>query len=195
MRSAQILFFSRLNKYSSLCLSLQEKCSSPLIIFEAPLWTLSRSTSFLCWGPMPGAVLHMGPYEGRVEGNNHPSPRCHPSVDATQDAVGLWAASTHCLFSNFYLLGPRNPQQGFGRAALKEFFSQSVRISGIAPPQVQHPAFGLVKLHQVHVGLFKPAQVIMDASLPSAVSAASLSLLSSANLLRVYLMVLCHRQR
>ena len=46
-----ILYF-RLNKISSFTLSSQERCSSPLIIHEALLWTLSKSlTSFLCWGP------------------------------------------------------------------------------------------------------------------------------------------------
>ena len=42
----------KLNKPSSLNLSSQERCSSPLAILVALLWTSSKnSTSFLCWGP------------------------------------------------------------------------------------------------------------------------------------------------
>ena len=52
MRSPYSLLFSRLNEPSSLSLPSQGRCSSPLIIFVAFLWTLSNSsTSFLCWGP------------------------------------------------------------------------------------------------------------------------------------------------
>ena len=51
MRSPYSLLFSRLNKPNSLSLSLQERCSSPLITFVALLWTLSNSPpSFLYWG-------------------------------------------------------------------------------------------------------------------------------------------------
>ena len=42
--------FSRVNSPNSLSLSSQERCSIPLIIFVALLWTRSnKSTSFLCW--------------------------------------------------------------------------------------------------------------------------------------------------
>jgi len=45
------LLLSRLNNPNSLSLSLQERCSSPLINFVALLWTHSNnSISFLCWG-------------------------------------------------------------------------------------------------------------------------------------------------
>jgi len=48
----------------------------------------------LCIPPVLGApgldtVLQMGPYEGRVEGDNHlPVPAGHPCFDAAQDTVG-----------------------------------------------------------------------------------------------------------
>ena len=52
MRSPRSPHFSRLNKPSSLSLSLEGRYSSPLSIFVALLWTLSNSsTSFLFWGP------------------------------------------------------------------------------------------------------------------------------------------------
>ena len=50
--SPQSFLFSKMNNFSSLRLSSQERCSSPLIIFVVTLWTHSnRSMSFLCWGP------------------------------------------------------------------------------------------------------------------------------------------------
>ena len=52
MRSPQSLLFSKLKKPSSLNLSSQESCSSPLIVFVALLWTHSKSSMFvLYWGP------------------------------------------------------------------------------------------------------------------------------------------------
>ena len=47
MRSHCSLLFSRLNKPSSLGLSSQGRCSSPLTIFVALLWTLSNSSQIL----------------------------------------------------------------------------------------------------------------------------------------------------
>ncbi|KAK4815157.1 hypothetical protein QYF61_017598 [Mycteria americana] len=48
-RSPRSRLFSRLNNPNSLSLSYQERCSIPLIIFVALLWTRShRSMSFLC---------------------------------------------------------------------------------------------------------------------------------------------------
>ena len=51
MRSPLNLLYSKLNKASSLSLSSQERCSSPLTILVALLWTHSKSSvSFLYWG-------------------------------------------------------------------------------------------------------------------------------------------------
>ncbi|KAK4827585.1 hypothetical protein QYF61_019487, partial [Mycteria americana] len=52
IKCPQSLPFSRLTNPNSLSLSSQERCSIPLIIFVALLWTHSkRSMSFLYWGP------------------------------------------------------------------------------------------------------------------------------------------------
>ncbi|KAJ7414783.1 hypothetical protein BTVI_40233 [Pitangus sulphuratus] len=49
------------------------------------------------------------------------------------------------------------------RATLNEFFSHSLLMSGIAPTQVQHLAFGFVELHEVLMGpLLKLIQVPLD---------------------------------
>lgn len=59
--------FSRLNKLSSLYLSLQDWCSRTLTIFIALLWSHSNNCmSFLCWRLQ--AVLLVGHHKDRVEG-------------------------------------------------------------------------------------------------------------------------------
>lgn len=52
---------------------------------------------------------------------------------------------------------------------------------------MQHLALGFVELHEVHVGLLlKPVQVPLNVNLPSILSTAVLSLVSSTNLLRMH---------
>jgi len=73
------------------------------------------------------------------------------------------------------------------RAALSELFSQTVHISEIASTRLQHVALSLVEPHYVHRGLlFKPLQSPWMTSLLSVAVTAPLSLVSSANLLRVH---------
>ena len=49
------------------------------------------------------------------------------------------------------------------RAALNPFIPQPVLILGVALTQVQDPAFGLAKPHEVHMGpLLKVVQVPLD---------------------------------
>jgi len=82
------------------------------------------------------SVLQMGPHEGRVEGGNHlPLPAGHHSFDSTQDTVGLLGCKC-ALLANVQLLVHQDPQVFLGRGALKEFISQSVFVSRIAPTQV-----------------------------------------------------------
>ena len=86
---------------SSLSLCSQERCSSPLIIFVAHLWTVFKgSASFLCWGPPDlDTVLQMGPHEGRVEGDKGPAG--HPSSDGTQDTTGVLGCKCTWLMLSF----------------------------------------------------------------------------------------------
>lgn len=59
------------------------------------------------------------------------------TVDAAKDALGL--LDYKCtLLAHVKLFIHENPQVLFCMAALNEFFSQSVLISGIAPTQVQY---------------------------------------------------------
>ncbi|KAK4825953.1 LOW QUALITY PROTEIN: hypothetical protein QYF61_003471 [Mycteria americana] len=74
------------------------------------------------------------------------------------------------------------------RAAPNPFIPQPILIPGIAPTQVHDLALGLVEPHQVHMGpLLELVQVPLD-GIP--VSTGPLSLVSSANLLRVHLIPL-----
>ena len=93
------------------------------------------------------------------------------------------------------LLNNQHPQVLLGRAARNPSSPKSVLVLGIAPTQVQDLALGLVEPHEVRMSpLLQPAKVPLDgilslwmASCPSGESAAPLSLVSSANLLRVHL--------
>ena len=95
--------FSSLNKPSSLYLSSQEVCSSPLVILVALLWTHSNSSLFfLCWWPhawMQLCTWGLSP-EGRAEEDSQLSlPIGCPSFDAAQDVAGVlgckWTLLVH----------------------------------------------------------------------------------------------------
>jgi len=82
------------------------------------------------------------------------------------------------------------PKILLGRAALNPFMPQPLLIPGVAPTHFQDPALLLVEPHEVHMGpLLKLVQVPLDGIL-SAVLTTPLSFVSSANLLRVHLILL-----
>ncbi|KAK4806804.1 hypothetical protein QYF61_005600 [Mycteria americana] len=126
------------NNPNSLSLSSEERCSSPLNIFMALLWTRSnRSMSFLCWRPQSWM--------------QYSSPR-HDWLSGLQVHI----ASSCSIFHP-----PVYPQVLLCRAALNPFISQSVLIVMVALTQVQDLALGLVELHEVHMGpLLKPVKGI-----------------------------------
>ena len=111
----------------------------------------SSSPNSLLWAALP--LIRSG------------CPGPHPICPWAQPGMGnpesLWAAVLvphHSLSKEFFpIIQPKFPQVLLGRAALYEFFSQSIHISGIALTQVQNLALGLVEPHKIHVGpLFKP---------------------------------------
>jgi len=119
--------FSRLNKPSSLKLSLQERCSSPLShLCSPPLDLLQQLTIF----PVPGlaglvAVLKVRPHKGSVEGDSHlPHPTDHFTSDVPQDTLGLPGCKS-TLLSHVPPFIHQDPQVLCSRAAFNELFSQS----------------------------------------------------------------------
>ena len=139
VRCPQSLLCCKLNKPKSFSLSSQERCSSPLIILMALLWThSSSSTSFLYWGsPDLDAILQTGPHKERTKGDNPlPLPAGHHSFDAAQNTFGCLGCK-RTLLAHVQLFIHQDPQVLIHRTALSEF-SQSVLISGIASTKVQH---------------------------------------------------------
>lgn len=74
------------------------------------------------------------------------------------------------------------------RAALNSFIPQSVLVLGIASIQLKDLALYLIEFHEIFVDpLLMPARVTLEGMMspPSSKLTASLSLVSSANVLRV----------
>ena len=103
--------------------------------------------------PFPKALHHScvggstpdGAYKGRVEGNNHHfALLAIPLLMQPRILLAFQAASTHLLAHvKFFIC--QDPQVLLHRATLKDFFFQSVCISGIAPTQMQHFVLGIVE--------------------------------------------------
>ncbi|KAK4807049.1 hypothetical protein QYF61_018390 [Mycteria americana] len=110
-----------------------------------------------------------------------------PELDAVlQDAVGFLGCK-HTLTAHVQLFIYQYPQVLLHRAALNPFIPQPVLILGIAPTQGQDPDLALLNLMKFTWTHFsKLSRSIWMASLLSSISTAPLSLVSSANLLRVH---------
>ena len=91
-------------------------------------------------------VIQMGLYKARVEEENPLPLPSATSFDAVQDTVGLPGCKS-TLLAYVQLFIHQDPQVLFCRAALSEFFSQSVLVPEIASTQVQYLALGLAKPH------------------------------------------------
>ena len=119
-----------------------------LQLFEHPLDLLQQHCVLLVpRAPGLDTVLHLGSHEGRAQGDSPLGlPAGYASVDAAQDTVGLLGLQVHAAASG-PTFGHQDSQVLLWRAALSEFFSQSVDISGMAQTQVQHLSFGLVESH------------------------------------------------
>ena len=134
------------------------------------------------------AGLWVGCHQSRAEGQNPlPWTAGHTAFDAAQDTIGLqvceWTLVAHDqLFIHQY------PQVLLDRAALNPFVPQPVMIPEVAPTQVcrtLHLALlNLMRLARDHFSSLSMS--LWMASCPSGVSTAPLSLVSSANLLKVH---------
>ena len=140
MPSQSLLFF-KLNKPSSLNLSLQEGHSQSSDLHHPPLDLLQQLYIFIVLKARGmDTELQVGPQKGRVEGNNQlPCPAGHPSFNASQDKAGL--LSCKCtLLACIKLFIHQNAKVLLHGAALREFFSHSLHTMGIALTHVQYVA-------------------------------------------------------
>ncbi|KAK4826362.1 hypothetical protein QYF61_007956, partial [Mycteria americana] len=137
--------------------------------------------------PELDAVLQVGSHQSRVEGQNHlPRPAGHASFPAAQDTVGFLGCK-RTLLAHVQLVTHQYPQVLLHRASLNPFIPQPVLIPGVALTQVQDPVVGPVEPHEVHMGpLLKLVQVPLDGILSLRHVNSSLSLVSSANVLRIH---------
>ena len=127
----------------------------------------------------------MGSHKDRVEGDNYlPLPAGHPSSDGTQNTIGLLGCK-HTLLVHVKFFVSQNPQVLLSRAAVKEF-SWFLYISGINLTQVQNLAHCCTSLDSQGPNFLSLSRSLWMTSFLSAVSTAPLSLVSSANLLRVH---------
>jgi len=137
--------------------------------------------------PELDAGLQAGSHQSRAEWQKHlPQPVGHAAFDAAQDIVGfLGYKHTLPLHVQFF-----DPQVLLSRAAPNPFIPQLVLMLRVAPTYVQDLALCL-EPHEVHTGpLLKLVQVPLD-DIPSLSKLTTpLSLVSSANLLRVHLILL-----
>jgi len=129
------------------------------------------------------AVLPMEPHKGRVERDNHlPFPAGRPSADAAQDTTGI----AHCwLVSSFSFI--RTPTSFL--AGLLSRSSSLGLYSYLGLPQPKYNALHLALLNLIrflwaHFSCL--SRFLWMASLLSIVLTAPLSLVSSADLLRVH---------
>ena len=124
----------------------------------------------------------------RAEGENHlPRPAGHTSLDTAQDTADFLGCEC-TLLAHIQFSIHQYPQVLLLRAALNSLIVQTVFVLGIDPTHVQDLALGLVELREVCTGSpLQPAKVPPDGtSLPSSMSTAPHSSVSSANLLRVH---------
>ena len=138
-------------------------CFAPAQAAQAPIQP--GPEHFHGWGthsPLGSldAALHSGPHEGRAEG----------SVPSLSPLPPLCWCSPGCCWpprlqahtaGSCAAFCPPGPQVLLCRAAISEFFSQSVLVAGIAP--TQQLALGLVEPHEVDVHpLLQAVQVPLD---------------------------------
>ena len=154
MRSPGSLLFSRLNKPSSFSLSSQEKCSSPLIIFIAILWTRSKSPTSVLRAPNLNTVFQPGSHKGRVERANY---LLHPTVITflmePRILLTFWAASTRCwLMLSFSSTMTRKP---FSAGLLSRSPGTSAYIPGIIQGYIR-----IVMIQVVNEPFFFPSNYL-----------------------------------
>jgi len=196
LRSPHRLLFPRLPSPSSPSLSSQQTDSSPQVIAGASSGPAPAALP-CAEGSRAGRRTPGGVSAERGRGAEpRPSPCAHAAGDAAQGTVGCWCCE-RTLPGHGQLFIPHHPQVLLIRAALHPFIPQPVSIAGLAPTQAQDPALGLVEPHMFHTGpLLQLVQVPLDAIPSLRLVNHTLSLVSSANVLRVHLVhcILSHEK-
>jgi len=143
--------------------------------------------------PELDAGLQVGSHQSGGEGQDHLScPAGHAAFDAVQDMVGFLGCKC-TLTDHVELLIVKHPQVLLLRAAFSPFIPQLVLVPGLAPTHVQDLALGVVEPHEVHMAHFLSlSRSCWIVSSPSGVLTSPLSVVSSANLLRVHFSSLSH---
>ena len=187
----------------SLLQAEQPQLSQPVLIGEVlqpsdnfcqPSLALQRVHVFpVLKAPELDAGLQVRSHQSGAEGQNHlPQPAAQASLDAAQDTVGLLGCEL-TFVAHVKLFIHQCLQILLDRAALSPFIPQPGLIVGVALTQMQHLTLHLVEPHEVTESHFSSlSRSLSMASCPSGVSAAPLSLLSSANLLRMHSISLSH---
>lgn len=110
----------------------------------------------------------------------------HGAFDAAQDMFGF--LDCKCTFlSHVQALIQQHSQALLDKAVVELFISQPAWILGVSPTHTEHLVLGLLKLHEILMDpLLELVRVSLDGFHPPGVLTAPLSLVSSANLLRVH---------
>ena len=124
MRSPRSLLFCKLNKPSSLSLSSQQRCCSPLSILVPSSGPTPAAPHPSCpGGPRPGHSTAGGAFQGQSRGAQPPPsplPAATPLLLQPRGLSAFRAAGAHCcLMSRFCPSGPPSPSpQGCSQRVL-----------------------------------------------------------------------------
>ncbi|KAK4826382.1 hypothetical protein QYF61_008053 [Mycteria americana] len=107
------------------------------------------NVSLVVRGPKVNTVFKVRPHQCRVQGDNHfPSPAGHAISDTSQDAIGF-LGHLGTLLAHIQAAVNQHPQVLLCQAAFQPLFPKPVALHGVAVPQVQDLALGLVEPHTI----------------------------------------------
>ncbi|KAK4827693.1 LOW QUALITY PROTEIN: hypothetical protein QYF61_020827 [Mycteria americana] len=138
-------------------------------------------------GPKLNTVFEVWSHQCQVQGHDHfPTPAGHTIPDTSQDAVGF-LGHLGTLPAHVQPAVNQHPQVLLCQAAFQPLFPKPVVLHGVVVTQVQDLALGLVEPHTIDPGpSIQPVWVSLT-FLPSSRLTLPHNLVSSANLLRAYL--------
>ncbi|KAK4832426.1 hypothetical protein QYF61_023105 [Mycteria americana] len=125
------------------------------------------NVSLVVGGPKLNTGFEVRPHQCRVQGHNHfPSPAGHAIFDTSQDAIGF-LGHLGTLLTHIRVAVNQHSQVLLCLAAFQPLFPKPVALHGVAVPQVQDLALGLVEPHTIDLGpSIQPVQIPLQ-SLPT----------------------------